>query len=39
MAGEPSAARGLLLLILGVWVLARTFKGGLANRLAARATT
>jgi hypothetical protein len=33
---EPSAARGLLLLVLGVWLLTRTFKGGLANRVAAR---
>lgn len=32
--GSPSAARGILLVILGVWVLARTFKGGLANRVA-----
>lgn len=34
---EPSAARGALVLILGVWVLARVFKGGLANKLAAKA--
>jgi hypothetical protein len=34
--GEPSAARGLLLLVFGVWLLTRTFKGGLANRVASR---
>lgn len=32
--GEASTARGLLLLIAGVWLLTRTFKGGLAHRLA-----
>lgn len=32
--GDPSAARGLLMLIAGVWLLARVFKGGLADRLA-----
>lgn len=37
--GEPSAARGLLMLVLGVWILARVFKGGLANRVASRAVT
>lgn len=36
--GSPSAARGFLLLVAGVFVLARTFKGGLANSLAARVT-
>lgn len=37
--GEPSAARGALMLILGVWIFTRTFKGGLANRIANRVAT
>lgn len=36
--GEPSASRGLLLILAGVWLVARTFKGGLANHLAKKAT-
>lgn len=35
---SASASRGLLLLVAGVWLLSRTFKGGLANHLAAKAT-
>lgn len=30
---SSSAARGVLLIIAGVWLLTRTFKGGLANRV------